>query len=227
MVISWWFQNATVLDLDQLNEKEFQELFFLLKASTRVLKTSLHPHGFNIGINIGAVGGAGEKHVHLHIVPRWTGDTNFMPVLGETKIIPEYLENTYRNFTLPSQTFCQAGKGRKEKEKSEMGEDNFLDGGFYPCHPFFNTEQGRGDSPVRSLSHSKYRWEVPKIPLFLVILCSIFLGVLIGSIGDLYRHFQLKKTIRQNQKMIERLEREIQSLNVRGLEKTSFLKENF
>jgi uncharacterized integral membrane protein len=76
--------------------------------------------------------------------------------------------------------------------------------------------------PIRNL-----QWEVPKMPLFLVILCSIFLGALMGSIGDLYRHFQLKKTLRQNQKMIERLEREIQSLSVGGSNKTSFLKENF
>lgn len=71
-----------------------------------------------------------------------------------------------------------------------------------------------------------YQWEVPKIPLFLVILCSIFLGVLVGSIGDLYRHFQLKKTVRQNQRMIERLEREIQSLSGAGMDKASFLKED-
>jgi len=67
-----------------------------LKASTQVLKTNLRPHGFNIGMNIGKVGGAGEDHLHLHIVPRWAGDTNFMPVIGETKIIPEYLEKTYQ-----------------------------------------------------------------------------------------------------------------------------------
>ena len=79
-----------------------------------------------------------------------------------------------------------------------------------------------GLHPIRNL-----QWEVPKIPLFLVILCSIFLGALIGSIGDLYRHFQLKKTLRQNQKMIERLEREIQSLSMGSLDKTTFLKENF
>jgi ATP adenylyltransferase len=84
------------LNLEQLNANELRELFELLKTSMRVLKTSLHPHGFNIGMNIGKSGGAGENHLHLHIVPRWAGDTNFMPVIGETKIIPEYLEKTYQ-----------------------------------------------------------------------------------------------------------------------------------
>ena len=79
-----------------------------------------------------------------------------------------------------------------------------------------------GLHPIRNI-----QWEVPKMPLFLVILCSVFLGVLIGSIGDLYRHFQLKKTLRQNQKMIERLEKEVQSLNVRQLGKPSFLREDY
>jgi ATP adenylyltransferase len=84
------------LDLEQLLETELKELFDLLKTSIRVLKASIHPHGFNIGINIGKMGGAGENHLHIHIVPRWAGDTNFMPVIGETKIIPEYLERTYQ-----------------------------------------------------------------------------------------------------------------------------------
>lgn len=84
------------LDFEQLDHNELRELFNLLSISTRVLKTSLHPHGFNIGINIGKVGGAGEDHLHLHIVPRWAGDTNFMPVIGNTKIVPEYLERTYQ-----------------------------------------------------------------------------------------------------------------------------------
>jgi ATP adenylyltransferase len=83
------------LNLEQLDDDELKELFDLLKVSVRVLKASYHPHGFNIGINIGKTGGAGENHLHLHIVPRWTGDTNFMPVLGRTKIISEYLEKTY------------------------------------------------------------------------------------------------------------------------------------
>jgi ATP adenylyltransferase len=84
------------IDLEQLGDNELKELFHLLKASTHVLRTILRPHGFNIGMNIGKVGGAGEDHLHIHIVPRWTGDTNFMPVIGETKIIPEYLQKTYQ-----------------------------------------------------------------------------------------------------------------------------------
>ena len=67
-------------------------------------------------------------------------------------------------------------------------------------------------------------FEISKVPLFLVILCSVLLGILIGGLGNLYKHFQLKRTIRQNQKSIERLEREIQSLRGPGLDQPSFLK---
>jgi ATP adenylyltransferase len=84
------------LNVEELDHNELKEFFDLLKTSIKVLKVSLRPHGFNIGMNIGKVGGAGEDHLHLHIVPRWAGDTNFMPVIGETKIIPEYLEETYQ-----------------------------------------------------------------------------------------------------------------------------------
>jgi len=100
-------------DLNQLRHEELQDLFFLLKVSTQVLKKTLKPHGFNIGINIGAVGGAGEKHIHFHIVPRWAGDTNFMPVLGETKIIPEYLENTYHKLHSAFRDFSPLKRGQK------------------------------------------------------------------------------------------------------------------
>jgi ATP adenylyltransferase len=84
-------------DPDELDAQEFQELFQVMKVSLRVLKAALSPHGFNIGFNIGKAGGAGEEHLHLHVVPRWTGDTNFMPVLGETKVLPEYLNETYHH----------------------------------------------------------------------------------------------------------------------------------
>jgi ATP adenylyltransferase len=83
-------------DLQDLNALEFQDLFELMRTCVRVLKIAIAPHGFNIGFNLGTAGGAGEAHLHLHIVPRWTGDTNFMPVIAETRIIPEYLRDTFR-----------------------------------------------------------------------------------------------------------------------------------
>jgi hypothetical protein len=67
-------------------------------------------------------------------------------------------------------------------------------------------------------------FEISKVPLFLVILCSILLGILVGGLGDLYRHFQLKRSLRQKQKTIERLEREIQSLRGPDLGESSSLK---
>ena len=105
------------LGLEQLLPEELEDLFSLLKTSTQVLKKTLKPHGFNIGINIGAVGGAGEKHIHFHIVPRWKGDTNFMPVLGETKIIPEYLENTYHKLHSAFGDLSLLEKGQKGGRK--------------------------------------------------------------------------------------------------------------
>lgn len=104
-------------NLEQLYHEEMEDLFFLLKISTHVLKKILKPHGFNIGINIGTIGGAGEKHIHFHIVPRWAGDTNFMPILGETKIIPEYLENTYHKLHSAFEDFSFPKKGQKGGRK--------------------------------------------------------------------------------------------------------------
>lgn len=105
------------IDFEKLNNHELKELFQLLKASTRTLKTALHPHGFNIGINIGKIGGAGEDHIHFHIVPRWMGDTNFMPVLGETKIIPQYLEKTYQNLHSVFMDMMQGKQGQRGGRK--------------------------------------------------------------------------------------------------------------
>jgi ATP adenylyltransferase len=93
------------LRLEDLSAREGQELFRLLQISVRVLESSLVPHGFNIGLNLGKAAGAGEKHVHFHIVPRWAGDSNYMPVLGETKIIPEYLSETYRKLRATFERF--------------------------------------------------------------------------------------------------------------------------
>ncbi len=73
------------------------EIMALLSRSLAVLKRVYQPDGYNVGMNLGAAGGAGvADHLHLHIVPRWNGDTNFMPVVGEIKVIPEMLPATYQ-----------------------------------------------------------------------------------------------------------------------------------
>jgi len=70
------------------------EIFKYLKKSMKVLKKNINPMGFNVGLNQGRAAGAGiEEHLHFHIVPRWTGDTNFMPIIGETKVLSQYLNN--------------------------------------------------------------------------------------------------------------------------------------
>jgi ATP adenylyltransferase len=82
-------------ELSDLTPDEYSEIFEKLKLAQLALKDVLKPHGFNIGANIGRVAGAGiEEHVHFHIVPRWNGDTNFMPVLGEVKVISQDLLDT-------------------------------------------------------------------------------------------------------------------------------------
>lgn len=87
--------------LTQLNEDELVEMGKLIQKSIEILRQSSAPDGFNIGYNIGKSGGAGfDAHIHAHIVPRWTADTNFMATLADTKVIPEHLEETY-NRLLP------------------------------------------------------------------------------------------------------------------------------
>ena len=82
---------------EDLTDIESLELLKTVSQSMRILKRGLRPEGFNIGLNLGKVAGAGvEDHIHFHIVPRWLGDSNFMPVLGEVKIIPEHIETTFR-----------------------------------------------------------------------------------------------------------------------------------
>ena len=83
-------------DPGKLKENEILEIFELIKQTKKKLETKLKPQGFNIGVNIGKIAGAGiDKHLHVHIVPRWEADTNFMPVLSGTKIISQSLEELY------------------------------------------------------------------------------------------------------------------------------------
>lgn len=89
--------NRHVASLDALREIEKLDILRLLDRSIGILKKAFHPQGFNIGINLGKSGGAGvPDHIHIHVVPRWEGDTNFMPVVGQTKVISDSLASTFQ-----------------------------------------------------------------------------------------------------------------------------------
>jgi ATP adenylyltransferase len=79
-------------DLDGLMADELTELMTLTRRCISALKAVMKPHGFNVGLNLGHVAGAGiESHLHIHVVPRWNGDTNFMPVIAGTTVVPQAL----------------------------------------------------------------------------------------------------------------------------------------
>lgn len=85
-----------ISDINKLKKEEETEIFEVIKKMVKILKKTHKIEGCNIGMNLGKVSGAGiEKHIHIHIVPRWLGDTNFMPLISNTKVISDSLENTY------------------------------------------------------------------------------------------------------------------------------------
>jgi len=82
--------------LTELQDEVLHEMIQVTARSTQILQDAMRPQGFNVGLNLGAAAGAGmDEHLHLHIVPRWRGDTNFMPVVGHLKVIPETLSETW------------------------------------------------------------------------------------------------------------------------------------
>ena len=86
-----------VPELALLSNEEMQDLLWVVRNAVEILKTQMKPEGFNVGLNMGKVAGAGvEEHMHFHIVPRWNGDHNYMTVLGEVRVIPEHIRETYR-----------------------------------------------------------------------------------------------------------------------------------
>ena len=87
---------AHVDSLEALPVEALAEMMILANRGMAALRQTMSPHGFNLGVNLGKVAGAGiESHVHLHVVPRWGGDTNFMTTVGETRNIPETLDQAY------------------------------------------------------------------------------------------------------------------------------------
>jgi len=83
--------------LNDAKPEELSEIIHLGQHCEAALRKEFHPHGYNMGFNLGRSAGAGvEHHLHMHVLPRWTGDSNFVSVVGETRVLPEELPNTYR-----------------------------------------------------------------------------------------------------------------------------------
>ena len=86
-----------VPSIEQLDDATLLELMTLVRRSLGAIRDAYGPEGFNIGVNQGKAAGAGiEEHVHMHVVPRWGGDTNFMPVIADTRVLPQSLEDSLR-----------------------------------------------------------------------------------------------------------------------------------
>lgn len=85
-----------IKNIYELNDDESNEIMKFLSLSQKIIEKLYYPDGFNIGVNIGRAAGAGEEHLHFHIVPRWFGDTNFMTLFGETRVIPDSLFEIYK-----------------------------------------------------------------------------------------------------------------------------------
>ena len=97
--------------LSALREEERNEIMMFLGKWTDILKKALFCHGFNVGVNLGRIAGAGiADHMHFHIVPRWNGDTNFMPVLADIKVIPQSLEDCYELLIKTMEAHTDAGE---------------------------------------------------------------------------------------------------------------------
>ncbi|HET6454735.1 MAG TPA: HIT domain-containing protein [Armatimonadota bacterium] len=106
LMIAPYEHTANMYDL---SDEKLLEINRLLRYSIRLITECMHPDGFNVGLNLSRVAGSGvPDHIHWHVVPRWNGDTNFMPVIADTKVIPESLQATY---------------DKLKKKMEEIGED--------------------------------------------------------------------------------------------------------
>jgi ATP adenylyltransferase len=92
--------NEHVASIEELGEDALLELMTLTQRSMAAIREAYGPEGFNLGVNQGKVAGAGvEDHVHLHVVPRWGGDTNFMPVIADVRVLPQSLGDSHRELS--------------------------------------------------------------------------------------------------------------------------------
>ena len=95
-----------VNDLDELSDEESADLFQAIRKGKRLLQAALKPDGVNVGFNLGSAAGGSIAHLHGHIVPRWNGDNNFMPVIGQTRILPQSLERMWDRLTEVSKSLA-------------------------------------------------------------------------------------------------------------------------
>jgi ATP adenylyltransferase len=111
-------------DVESLLPEEQAEIFDLTRLCVSLLREAYRPDGYNIGMNLGKVAGAGvADHLHMHVVPRWNGDTNFMPVLAETKVLPDSLDSTYGKLREALNDRGQ-GSGVRGQDGSDTGPDS-------------------------------------------------------------------------------------------------------
>lgn len=108
--------NRHVATLGKLTEKEAFEFFEAIRLTIRATSKAFNPDSFNVGMNMGRGSGAGEPgHVHMHIVPRWNEDTNFMPVIGDTEVVSFPLDMIYKKLKKGFDELCPTGKSRPKR----------------------------------------------------------------------------------------------------------------
>ncbi len=106
-----------VSDIDELTASERNDLMEIIVFAKKLLQSALKPDGYNIGFNLGSASGGSIAHLHAHIVPRWNGDNNFMPVLGQTRILPQSLDATWDRLA----AFAQNRKPKTGNRKQKAG----------------------------------------------------------------------------------------------------------
>jgi len=108
---------AHVASLEDLPAETLQEMMLLVNKGLAALRLSMSPDGFNVGVNLGKMAGAGiEQHVHMHVVPRWSADTNFMTAIAETRTIPELLDGA---FVRLQHALTRSGENQAESPRKE------------------------------------------------------------------------------------------------------------